>query len=388
MNILFLLKSLDIGGVEVVTSVLANKFAKEGNNVILWIFYQGNTYLESKLASNIKIVYGDGFNLSCNNIHSFASVINDCDIDIIINQWALPPKTTTLIHKIKRKSSVKVISVYHSDPSINGRLIRIDTSLSSAKNIERYYLRCKRALYEFVTSYSLRRCYNSSDRFVVLSDSYIQNFINYAKVKDDSKLVAISNPITIDYSFEKHDQFDKKKRLLYVGRIEKVNKKPQRVLDVWNSIMHEFSDWQLDIVGDGPDKLELESYAKALHINRCTFYGFQEPVEFYQKASIIMLTSDFEGFPLVLIEAMSFGVVPVVYGSFSAVSDIIEDGIDGMIVRRCFGGFDARMMVEKLKFLMNNPITLRDMSSAAKKKSGLYTIDKIYKDWLDLLKSI
>lgn len=46
----------------------------------------------------------------------------------------------------------------------------------------------------------------------------------------------------------------------------------------------------------------------------------------------MILTSEYEGFPLVLAEAMSFGVIPVVYGSYSAVYDIISDGVDGMIL--------------------------------------------------------
>ena len=55
MNILFLLKSFEIGGVEVVTSILANKFVSEGHQVILWAFYKKSPSLENRLDKRIEI---------------------------------------------------------------------------------------------------------------------------------------------------------------------------------------------------------------------------------------------------------------------------------------------------------------------------------------------
>ena len=61
--------------------------------------------------------------------------------------------------------------------------------------------------------------------------------------------------------------------------------------------------------------------------------GFQvsPPIQHYKEASIFLLTSDLEGFGLVVIESMSYGVVPVVYGSYEAIYDIIDNGKSGLI---------------------------------------------------------
>lgn len=94
-----------------------------------------------------------------------------------------------------------------------------------------------------------------------------------------------------------------------------------------------------------------------------------------------MLTSEFEGFPLVLAECMSFGVVPFVYQSFSAVDDIIEDGKDGVILPKSDIGFDAEAMANKMAVVMNNQDKLCLMANAAIEKSKSFSLDTIVKQW-------
>ena len=77
MNILFLLKSFEIGGLEVVTSVLANKFSDEGHNVILWAFYEGKTSLADRLNDRVRIFYGNGFNAGKKNVNFATGTVYD-----------------------------------------------------------------------------------------------------------------------------------------------------------------------------------------------------------------------------------------------------------------------------------------------------------------------
>ena len=102
-----------------------------------------------------------------------------------------------------------------------------------------------------------------------------------------------------------------------------------------------------------------------------------------------MLTSEYEGFPLVLAECMSFGVVPAVYGSYSAVYDIIEDGKDGIILP--FDKekkFDAAMMADRMAAIMESPETLQTLAIQAMKKSKEYSLDKIAKQWEEVMGEI
>jgi len=81
---------------------------------------------------------------------------------------------------------------------------------------------------------------------------------------------------------------------------------------------------------------------------------------------------------------MSFGVVPVVYGSYSAVYDIIEDGKDGLIIPKTNEGFNAAMMAERMATVMTDKRRLEQMALAAIEKSKDYSIDKIYQQWMGL----
>lgn len=389
MNILFLLKSFDVGGVEVVTSVLANRFASEGHHVVLWAFYRHEPTLERRLSDSVHIVYGNSFSASRENVESLVRTIDENMVDIVINQWALPPQSTSLLKKVIRKHPARIISVYHSDPMTNGRLMGIDTSLRNTVNpLNRWLLKCKRYAYKTITSYSMSRCYKMSDMFVVLADSYKQHLADFIGVKNPDHLVAIGNPVTIDRIEPLYDKRPKEKRILYVGRLESKNKKPERVLNVWSNICREYEDWHLDIVGDGPEKEKLEQMVSWYGLQRIHFYGFQQPERFYQSASLLLLTSDFEGFPLVIVEAMSYGVIPIVYGSFSAVYDIIDDEKNGVIVSKTEKDFNAKMMADKCKTLILDDKKRSNMVTAAIAKSKNYSIDKIYEQWMKVFNEL
>jgi len=386
MNILFLLKSFDVGGVEVVTSVLANKFAEEGHQVVLWAFFRHEPTIEDRLRPDVKIIYGQGFSASSSNKISLSHALETYDVDVIINQWPLPPQPTSLLKKVLSYHPAKIISVFHSDPMTNGRLMDIDTNLSRTKNsIMQMVLKMKRRLYQMITSYSMRRSYKMSDLFVVLAESYKQHFVDFTGVQKPNHLISLPNPVTIDVNRTLLSDTEKQKRILYVGRLELFNKRPDRVLQIWNEVAPNAEDWFLDIVGDGPDKCELERMTTDMQLEHVKFYGYQNPTFYYEQSSILLLTSDFEGFPLVLVEGMSYGLVPVVYGSFSAVYDIIEDGKDGIIVPKGNEGFNADVMAERIKPLMANHDKLNYMALNAIEKSKNYSIDKIYEQWMEII---
>lgn len=388
MNILFLLKSFDIGGVEVVTSVLANKFAEEGHQVVLWAFFRHEPTIEDRLRPDVKIIYGQDFSVSSSNKNSLALALDTYDVDVIINQWPLPPQPTSLLKKVLSNHPAKIISVFHSDPMTNGRLMDIDTNLSRTNNsIMQIVLKMKRRLYQMITSYSMRRSYKISDLFVVLAESYKQHFMDFTGIQKPCRLIALPNPVTIDVNRTLFSSTEKQKRILYVGRLELFNKRPDRVLQIWNEVAPNAKDWFLDIVGDGSDKCELERMTSDMQLEHVKFYGYQNPVFYYEQSSILLLTSDFEGFPLVLVEGMSYGLVPVVYGSFSAVYDIIDDGVNGFIVPSSDGTFDKVRIAEKVLSLISNGSLLRSMSKAAIEKSKDYSIDIIYRQWMKIMQN-
>lgn len=381
-NILFLLKGLEIGGLEVVTAVLANKFVEEGHQVSVFSFLGGKHSIADRFDARIKLYQQDDYSRSKENVAKLRKVLVDDKIDIIINQWGLPYTPIKTARKAAKGLDVKIISVYHNAPSFNGRIQKLNIALMGCENLmKRLALRLMRFAFKKVTSRAMAYIYRHSDLFLVLSPSYIEEFKRFTGVSDDRYLQVLTNPITVEHNGYEYAFNEKQKEIIYVGRLDFVQKRVYRVIDTWNYLEERFPDWRLTIVGDGEDRENLENHVKYLGLKRVSFEGFQKPIDYYKRASILLLTSDFEGFPLVLAECMSFGVIPAVYDSYSAVCDIIDDDKDGIVLPYHKQGYDANEAAGMIANIMKDDGKREQMALAAIKKSKEYSVEKIYREW-------
>lgn len=383
MNILFLLKTLDIGGVEIVTKTLANKFVEKGHNVSIFAFAPAKNSIEQLFNKTIKIYIQKKLQYNKENISTLRQILIKDSIDIIINQWGLPFLPIKIALKASQRLNIKIISIHHNSPSANGILQNIEIQLLSTTNpLKKLLLHYKKTIYKQITSHSMRYVYNHSDLFMVLSPSFIEEFKSFTKISKAKKLITQTNPVTIDSSDFQYSQMDKQKEIIYVGRIDYNQKRVYRVIDIWEKLENKYPDWKLTIVGDGLERKNLEKQAKESNLKRIRFEGFQSPKAYYERASILVLTSEYEGFPLVLAECMSFGVVPVVYGSYSAVYDIIKNKTNGIIIQPQNGQFDTAEMAEQLSDLMDNEILRNKMAYEAIQTSKKnYSLETIYQSW-------
>ena len=389
MNVLFLMKTFGIGGQESVTKELANAMGDRGHNVVIASFAIPQADVSQVIHSpRVKFIT---LNLPFRYNKRTADIIRKIfiseSIEIVINQWGLPFVPAMIFHYATKGLNIKLISVYHHDPQTNTRVKAVDLRLELCRNpILTFILKLKRFLYSFVTKRSMIYVYRHSDAYVLLSKSFISPFMKSIGAIDTTKIYAIPNPLTINSNCYRYSVVTKESTLLYVGRLENTQKRVDRVIDVWSRIESVFSNWNLQIVGDGPDRTYLQSISKGC--NQIVFKGFANPIDYYMTASILLLTSEYEGFGLVIIEAMRFGVVPVVYGSYSAVYDIIEDGVDGIIIPKTDEGFNSSVMAEKIMSLMNDSDKLNAMALAAIEKSKNYSIDIIYNQWMEVFQKI
>lgn len=382
MNILFLLKSLDVGGVEVVTAVLANKFLSEGHGVCVFAFEEGSGMVRNRFSQHITMSIGQGFRMSDDNVKLLRTILTDNKVDVVINQWGLPLIPIRTLNKARKGLKAKVISVYHNDPLQNGRVQNVATEMVKTQGtVRKAMLRFKRFAFRCVTGYAMRYNFLHSDVFEVLSPSFVSHFQTFTKLGNILKLVVQTNPITIDMDGFSYQPEKKQKEIVYVGRLDYTQKRVHRVVETWAQLEHRFPDWRLTIVGDGEERENLERMVKNLGLIHVSFEGFQSPRPYYERASLLILTSDFEGFPLVLAECMSFGVVPVVYGSYSAVYDIIEEGENGAIIPKVNGEFNHSLFAERLCTFMKDDNLRNSMAHHAMETSRNYSVDKIYKEW-------
>lgn len=173
----------------------------------------------------------------------------------------------------------------------------------------------------------------------------------------------------------------KDKEIIFVGRLDNTHKRPHRVIETWKFIEKKYPDWRLTFVGDGPERERLEEHVNELGLKRASFEGFQNPIKYYQRASILILTSDIEGFGLVLVEGMSFGVIPVAYASYTAVYDIISDNKNGVIIPYHEEGYPAEYAAQKISELIDNKEKRAKMAYSAIKESHQYSLTAISNEW-------
>ncbi|GAA4816987.1 glycosyltransferase [Litoribaculum gwangyangense] len=391
-NILFIIGTYpSYGGTEKVTTVLANAFAKRGHSVSIVSFVQPNPELgEEELEPSIQLFALNYPLRKKSNIPLLEEIIIDKNIDVIINQWCLPYYVTLLINRARKQKNCILISALHGVPDQNKRLLKILHYKNNTNNLilKQFYTSLHAAML-FLTGLNLKYVYMQSDLYIVLSKSFIDIFIKLSKIKNNNKLISIANPITIEapLTFNKNCQESKKNEILFLGRMDYVNKRVHRVVEAWEQIYKKYPDWKLVLVGDGPEKNTLESYVKSENIERIFFEGFKKeaPIEFYKRAKILMLTSDLEGFGLVVIEGMTYGVVPIVYGSYSAIYDIIENGKSGFITTT---PYSKDKTVEYLNKLISNEELYRKMSEEAYDKSQHFALDRIVAEWEGVIEKV
>lgn len=389
MNILFLNGTYPCyGGTEKVTTILANQFVRKGCNVHIASFKQVNNELLVDLDPNVVLHSLSMPVFSPKNIWQVRRILQDSKIDIIINQWCLPYTTTLLLNMARKGKHCKLISVLHGVPDKSKKIIKVTDMLEkTSKRYNIFFFKSILSILNKIIKMSICLTYANSDRYVVLSKGFIQTFQNYTKIDDLSKLLSIGNPLTIKTDFSPYYIPHKKKQILYVGRMDFENKRVNRIIEAWENINPIFPDWKLVLVGDGPHKKQLEQYVVKNKIPGVSFMGFikEEPIEYYKDSAIFLLTSDLEGFGLVITEAMSYGVVPIVYGSYVSVYDIIDNGVNGYITNPPYSRIETE---RKLKLLIEDEQLRIKMAFQAIEKSKKYSIEAVVKKWMALFNEV
>ena len=172
--------------------------------------------------------------------------------------------------------------------------------------------------------------------------------------------------------------------VLVVARMAEQQKRILETLKIWNKVYSNHLDWNLVIVGEGPDLSRYKSIAKEMKVSNVQFIGStSNPQDYYRKAKIFMMTSIWEGLPMTLIEAQHFGCVPIVYDSFASVHDIIHNGKDGYIIPL----YDRETYTNQLEMMMNSSQTLSRMSQLCMSNT-FFGISVILKKWNNIINSL
>lgn len=212
-------------------------------------------------------------------------------------------------------------------------------------------------------------------RFVVLTK---EDSLNWPELDN---LVVIPNFACYDSSFKSSL---KNKQVIAVGRYS-MQKGFDLLINAWKKVHYRHPDWYLDIYGSG-DKNMYEKLADNLDLSSVvTCHGPVGNVfEKYAESSIFVLSSRYEGFGLVLVEAMGTGLPVVSFACPCGPRDIVADGESGILVRS--GDIDE--MAEKICFLIENKDVRLLMGQKAIARARLFSKDLVMQRWIQLFESL
>ncbi len=319
--------------------------------------------IESPAKENIELIY----QYVCNN-----------KIDVLINQDRHEGFLYGLFKKLHGK--VKIIHCLHLSPETANQVRKNDIGskfrrfLQTIKYGMPYDIYCEREMYKLV------------DNYVLLSERFIEGMKKVYRIGDVSKIKAISNPLSFDVFFKESEIEQKKKQVCIVCRFQEKQKNVCSALRIWKRVeaFNKCDDWTLVIAGYGPDKNRILAYIDELHLQRVKFLGkVDDPIGLYKESSLFMMTSIYEGFGMTLTEASQQACIPIAFGSYESVYDIIHSGIDGFIV----SAFDEKDYAEKMIELMINDKTRKKMAISAIINSQRFSITNIASMWSNLINS-
>jgi glycosyltransferase involved in cell wall biosynthesis len=308
IKLMMIVSSLNGGGSERVMSTLANHIDRDRFEVSLVLLRKEGIFLKD-LKDDIKLI-----DLKVKKtryaIVKLYQVIKTQKPDVVFSTMGTLNVTIGLL--IPLFKNIRFIARESSIPSMN-------------RKVGKYV-----ALHDFL----YRRVYNKFDMIVCQSHYMKKDLIKNYDI-DEKIMVTINNPVDIEkitkLSDEKLDYFDKNKvNLLAVGRLSKV-KGYDLLFETFSKLENKY---HLSIIGAGSQEQLLKSLSKDLGINdRVTFLGFQSnPYNYMKQTDYLILSSRHEGFPNVVLEANACGTPVVAFECPGGISEIIENGINGILV--------------------------------------------------------
>ncbi len=220
-------------------------------------------------------------------------------------------------------------------------------------------------------SRQLIACVRRLDELVVLTEEDAQAWF---EVRNKT---VIPNALTC---FPEKVSDGRAKRVVAAGRYV-----PQKgydlLLKAWEMVRPEFPDWELTVYGDGEARPELERYVAARGLDNVRLeHAVNDVFDRFAEGSLSVLSSRFEGFGLVVIEAMACGLPVVAFDCKCGPAEIIRDGEDGLLVP----AEDCAALAGKMKELMRDDERRCRMGQAARTNVARYRMERVMEQWVAL----
>lgn len=327
-KILFFIPSMVGGGAEREFSIYLTHLDREKFSPVLAVIKKEGVYLDS-LPEDIEIIEVESklMKFISHLIYSIFKVKLDVYFSIFNIPKLIKQIKPNVVFSVLPHLNIVIASVRFFTPK-NIIYISKEVSVPSVRNKKVRWAK----LFDF-----LYRIFCNKFDMIVYSSVYLRNDLALNYKIPLKKLKLIYNPVDIDYIKKMSDAyihyFDKEKfNLLAMGRLV-YQKGFDLLLKAFAKL--KINTFHLTIIGEGEYEEMLRRLTKALKIeDKVTFLGFQQnPFVYLKQADIFILSSRFEGLPNVVLEANACGTPVVAFDSPGGTSEIIIDGVNGIIVK-------------------------------------------------------
>lgn len=350
-NFVFFVGAITHGGAERVISILTHHMAKQGYHVEILLLHEQEIFYDIDDRVKITVVETEsGTENIIKNILWIRRFFKK-HADTIISFLA-PFNIVALIAHFGLKS--KIIVADRNDP----RFIPNKFPVRKLRDF----------LYVFANGVVLQTTQNKK----------------YFSRSIQKKSVIIPNPIDLGEKVGQALREKKRKEIVSVGRLMP-QKNQALLLDAFANIKDDFPEYTLTIYGEGPERerLEKETIKRGIQ-NRVRLPGNVKDIfDKISSSEIFVLSSNYEGMPNALIEAMCLGL-PCITTNVSGAEDLIESGVNGEIVP--VG--DRTALEEAIKGLLSNPEKRKKYEKAALRTNERLRIDKVMDQWGTYLTSL
>ena len=214
------------------------------------------------------------------------------------------------------------------------------------------------------------------DRFVVLTeeDKGYWGDLDNIQVIPNARSFVVDEPAKLD-----------EKKVIAVGRYCH-QKDLGKLIDAWRIVCETVNDWKLHLVGDGEDREMLQQQIDRLRLNDSVMLGRAETdmKTVYKSASMLALSSRYEGLPMVLLEAQAAGLPIVSFKCKCGPKDVIEDSLDGVLVEE---GDVEGLAAGMLKLIQDDELR-KSMGTAAYQRSERYAEENVMENWTALFENL
>ena len=171
------------------------------------------------------------------------------------------------------------------------------------------------------------------------------------------------------------------KKIISVGRLNE-QKGFERLIEAWSYIACQHSDWKLYIYGNGELESFLKKFIQDKNVSDSLFIinPVKNIIDKYLESSIYIMSSRFEGFGMVLVEAMTCGLPVIAFDCPHGPAELITEGEDGFLVENG----NIQQLAEKISYLIDNENIRITMGQKARENIKRFGQDQIMQKWIDL----